>query len=285
MSYSNKNEKNDREVIGLIPAGGRAERITPLPCSKEIYPIGFWSMPGFDSPRPKAVCHYLLEKMALAGISKTYIVLRSGKWDIPDYLGDGNALNMHFAYLMMRLPYGVPYTIDQAYPFIKDNVVAFGFPDILFKPDNAYMHLLNRQRDTKADIVLGLFPVDQPSKWDMVDIDKNHKIRNIFIKPLKTHLRYAWIIAVWTHVFTQFIHDYLNSLPKTEQGNDEKSNIKRKKELYIGEVVDAAVLSKLCVEGVLLKRGFCLDIGTPHDLIKAMHHVNKDMFKRVTHAN
>jgi glucose-1-phosphate thymidylyltransferase len=30
-----------REIIGLIPAGGVAERLSPLPCSKEIYPIGF----------------------------------------------------------------------------------------------------------------------------------------------------------------------------------------------------------------------------------------------------
>ncbi|MEO1560926.1 MAG: dTDP-glucose pyrophosphorylase, partial [Cyanobacteria bacterium J06632_19] len=28
-------------VIGLIPAGGKATRISPLPLSKELYPVGF----------------------------------------------------------------------------------------------------------------------------------------------------------------------------------------------------------------------------------------------------
>jgi len=29
-----------QNVVGLVPATGRATRITPLPCSKELYPIG-----------------------------------------------------------------------------------------------------------------------------------------------------------------------------------------------------------------------------------------------------
>ena len=28
-------------VVGLVPAAGRAKRIAPLPCSKEIFPVGF----------------------------------------------------------------------------------------------------------------------------------------------------------------------------------------------------------------------------------------------------
>jgi glucose-1-phosphate thymidylyltransferase len=83
--------------------------------------------------------------MRLAGVTRAYIVLREGKWDIPAYLGDGTMLNMHLAYLMMRLPFGAPYTLDQAYPFVQDALVAFGFPDIIFQPDDAFVQLLARQ--------------------------------------------------------------------------------------------------------------------------------------------
>jgi glucose-1-phosphate thymidylyltransferase len=62
-----------REVIGLIPAAGQATRIAPLPCSKELYSVGFSSMNSGQDLRPKVVCHYLLEKMRLAGIHKIYI--------------------------------------------------------------------------------------------------------------------------------------------------------------------------------------------------------------------
>lgn len=37
--------------------------------------------------------------------------------------------------------------------------------------------LLNRQTDTNAEVVLGLFPTDLPHKWDMVDIDANVQVR------------------------------------------------------------------------------------------------------------
>ena len=121
------------EVIGLIPAGGVGKRLAPLPCSKEIYPVGFTETDNKRERRPKAVCHYLLEKMRLAGIRKAFVVLRNGKWDIPSYLGDGKMLDMQLAYLMMDLPYGPPYTLNQASPFVKDALVAFGFPDILLR--------------------------------------------------------------------------------------------------------------------------------------------------------
>jgi hypothetical protein len=33
--------KTFQEVVGLVPAGGLGTRTSPLPCSKELYPIGF----------------------------------------------------------------------------------------------------------------------------------------------------------------------------------------------------------------------------------------------------
>jgi len=119
LNSPNRNRSMNREIIGLLPAGGRASRVAPLPCSKELYPVGFHSVGKDGSPRPKVVSHYLLEKMRLADVKKAYIILREGKWDIPTYFGDGKILDMHLAYLMMGLPFGVPYTLDQVYPFIK----------------------------------------------------------------------------------------------------------------------------------------------------------------------
>ena len=102
-----------QEVIGLIPAAGKASRIAPLPCSKELFPLGFRSVDRNGNTRPKVVSHYLLEKMRMANITKVFIILREGKWDIPAYFGNGKMLDMNLAYLMMDLPYGVPFTLDQ----------------------------------------------------------------------------------------------------------------------------------------------------------------------------
>jgi glucose-1-phosphate thymidylyltransferase len=221
------------------------------------------------SLRPKVVCHYLLEKMQLAGISRAYIVLRKGKWDIPAYLGDGTMLDMHLAYLMMRLPFGTPYTLDQAYPFVQDALVALGFPDIIYQPDDAFVHLLTRQAATNADVVLGLFPTDQPHTADMVDLGDNGQIRRIVIKPRQTDLRYTWILAVWTPTFTRFMHEYLATAQTESQPHDIGDGSQRR-ELFVGDVIQAALEAGLEVEKVLFLKGSYLDIGTPSNLVKAL---------------
>ena len=274
MTNRNRDKKDHQEVIGLIPAGGRATRIAPLPCSKELYPIGFRQVEKDGSLRPKVICHYLLEKMRLAGITKTYIVLRDGKWDIPAYLGDGKMFDMHLAYLIMRLPFGVAYTLDQAYPFVQDAIVALGFPDILFQPDDAFVQLLKRQAETNADIVLGLFPTDQPQKWDMIDLDENERIRRFVIKPCKTHLRHTWTIAVWTPVFTQFMNKYLAAIQDVKEKHNAGNNVPEQPELSVGGVMQAAITSSLRVQGVLFPDDTCTDIGTPDDLFKVIRSIS-----------
>jgi glucose-1-phosphate thymidylyltransferase len=50
-----------REIVGVIPAGGQATRLAHLPCSKELFPIG-WHVDNNDNVKPKVVSQYLLEK-------------------------------------------------------------------------------------------------------------------------------------------------------------------------------------------------------------------------------
>jgi glucose-1-phosphate thymidylyltransferase len=253
----NQEIETPKEIIGLIPAGGQGARLGPLPCSKEIYPIGFDQ--GREE-RPKAICHYLFEKMRLADIKKAYIILREGKWDIPAYLRDGKMLGIHLAYLIMDVPFGVPFTIDQAFPFVQEATIAFGFPDIFFEQDDVFVKLLDRLKRNHCDVVLGLFPSDRPDKADMVDIDTEGKIKNIVIKPQLTDLRFTWGAAVWTPFFTKFMHRYVEAMgPFAAQ----------RKELFIGEVVQSAIDEGLQVEARHISDEPFIDIGTSDDLLKA----------------
>ncbi|RMD74724.1 MAG: nucleotidyl transferase, partial [Chloroflexi bacterium] len=68
-------------MIGLIPAGGMATRLGPLPCSKELLPVGGWAEP--DGLRPRPIITYLLAQWQRAGITRAFIVVKPGKWDIP----------------------------------------------------------------------------------------------------------------------------------------------------------------------------------------------------------
>lgn len=256
MRRKGRHVELEREVIGLIPAGGQGLRVGILPCSKEIYPIGFDQS---IEKRPKAISQYLLEKMHLAGVNRAYIVLREGKWDIPSYLRHGKIAEMNLAYLIMDTPFGVPYTIDQAFAFVQEAIIAFGFPDIFFEPHDVFVRLLERLSDHHCDAVLGLFPADRPHKVDMVDIDQRGLIRDIVIKPRQTSLKFTWGVAVWSPTFTRFIHAYVKS---------QEPSAAQQSELFMGNVVRLAIAGGLHVEAVHVSEEPFIDIGTPDDLFR-----------------
>lgn len=270
MIDSNVQVKTRSKLIGLMPAGGKATRLASLPCSKELYPITFRSDEQINDVRPKVICQYLLENMRIADVEQVYVIIRKGKWDIPGYLSDGTMLDMNLAYLMMDLPFGVPYTLDQAYPFVKDSIVVFGFPDILFKPENAFIQLLKCLEKSRADIVLGLFPASNPKKMDMVDLNRDGGVHNIQIKPIKTQLRYTWIIAVWTPVFTDFMHDFVSGDRKMREKNSTDTATDKHQELFMSQVIIKAIRQNIQIDTVLFPDGNCIDIGTPEDLLNVL---------------
>ncbi len=264
--------------IGLLPAGGIGSRIAPLPMSKELYPLGFRQSP--NGVRSKVVGHYLLDRMRLAAIEQAFLILRPGKWDIPDYFGDGAWVNMHLAYLTVHTDAGVPYTLDQAYPFVQDAMIALGFPDILIEPTDAFVRLFDRQSRTQADVVLGLFPTDNPQKVGVVEFDETGQVFNIIEKSPTTTLRWMWAIAIWSPRFTEFLHLYIKNRdqglldparsPNTPLAPPAAPEVKRP-ELPIGDVIQAAIESgDLRVEAECFPDGSYLDIGTPDDLQKAV---------------
>lgn len=250
-----------REVIGLIPAAGQATRVAPLPCSKELYPVAL--RPSKAGMRPKVAAHYLLDSLRAAGIRKAFVILREGKWDIPAYFKDGvDLLDLHLAYLIMRVPHGPPFTLDHAYPFVRDANIAIGFPDVVFRPTDAFVRLLARLEHTGADAVLGLFPSDKPERFDMVEWSEGGRVIGLRIKQPDIGLRYAWMIAVWTPTFTEFMHGHLDALLR--------SGAAQTREFHVGDVIQAAIQAGLWVDGVAFPEGECVDIGAP-DILAQLH--------------
>lgn len=247
-----------KEIIGLIPAGGSASRLGTIPCSKEIFPLGFEGTG--DQRRPKAVSQYLLEKYRAAGATKIQFVLRQGKWDIPAYYGDGAQLGLTISYLMLRHLYGVPYTLDQAYPFVKEARVMLGFPDMLYEPEDCFATLLAQQTAQNADLVLGLYEVNDrvlASRSDMVRWQsETGVIEAMEIKSPTTTLTHSWINAVWGPAFTEFLHQYIQQdLPQREADPTLP-------EIQLGNIFVAAMEAGLKVRAHLFAGETFLDVGT-----------------------
>jgi glucose-1-phosphate thymidylyltransferase len=253
------------EKIGLIPAAGIAKRLGSLAFSKELLPISFNL--NKNEHNLKAVSVYLLEKFQQAGVKKVYTVIRKGKWDILDYYGDGSEIGIQLAYLIMTHPFGVPYTLDQAYPFVKTSKVFFGFPDILFEPENAFTVADAALEQKNVDLIIGLYPVKdktQMQKSDMVQFETNGRVAEIIVKPETTDLKFSWIFAIWKPDFTSFMHDYL----KHDLGKRQKNSIQS--EIYLGHVIQAAIESGLSVFGHVFTDYHFLDVGDPDNFAQAL---------------
>lgn len=256
-----------RRIVGLIPAAGRATRLAPLPCSKELLPVGYRTAGGVT--RPKVVSHYLLEKMRTAGVDEVYVMMRSGKWDIPDYYGDGASFGLNMAYVMVHEPLGPPFTLDRAKPFVRDAIVLFGFPDILFEPGDAFTHALARLDHTNADMVVGVFPSHPDDLFDVIRADEAGRIQRLEIKEILSHESEpgrAWVFAVWRPSFTEFLRAETTRLRELVRTGAPEART----EWPVGSVIDAAIDAGMHVDSVYFPGAKYTDVGKPERLIESL---------------
>jgi len=259
----------DSNIAGIIPAAGLAKRLPRLPVSKEIFPLSVTRGGHSGGPQVNTPFDQLLDKMSFAKIAEIYVVIRRGKWDIPNYLNAVPMSDRNIAYLMMEKPYGSLFSTNQAYPFTAGKTIAFGFPDILFDERDAFQTLLNHASGSNADVVLGLFPSDQPEKVDMVDIDDDGKVRRLVIKQRENHLTHAWGLAVWKPAFSDFIDSFIRHMERQISKNPHKFNL-QEIDIHVGNAIEMALDEGMVVHGIKVSEKPFLDIGTPDDMARAI---------------
>jgi glucose-1-phosphate thymidylyltransferase len=250
------------EVVGLVPAAGHAVRLGHLPCSKEILPIGVRTSRSGE----RRICvlgEVLLDEFARAGIEHVYLIVDPAKSDIVQYFGNGERLGLRLDYVSVKSPSTV-FSIDAAYPFVRRSVCALGFPDTLFPPCDPYSRMIATLQQTGADIVLGLFPTEHASMVDMVRCDRSGRVESILVKPAAAPPGYerTWMNAVWRPHFGDFLHDNLERLA---QRRADKS-----RELFISDVVMAAMEEGMVAYGTAVSDNACLDAGTPETYALAL---------------
>ena len=237
-----------REWIGLIPAGGKATRLGKMPCSKEITPI----TKSEEDGTIRVACSDLLESFSIAKIKQTFIILGHGKWDIPAFLGNGEKQNLNLAYLTIDNSPDVLTTLNTANQFVKGKNVAFGLPDILFEPLDAFSTLIEVQKIYEADIVLGVWPCDEPERFDMVVFGEYDDVEDIRIKKPDIGLEFAWIMAVWSPKITDLLNEMTISNFPEENTNSER---------HLGAVFIEAIKRGFTVKAAPFTAGRHLDIG------------------------
>ena len=163
------------DPVGLVPAAGRAERLQPLPCSKEVYPVG---------GRP--VMDYVVDRLRAAECREVRVVTRPDKADVIE----------HARALGADVVTGNPTTLAASIALglrglDESDVVLVGLPDTLWEPIDGFVRLLEQLGD-RADVVLGLFESDEPERSDVVVLNEQGLVRRVHVKEANPPGNLVW---------------------------------------------------------------------------------------------
>ena len=169
---------------GIIPAAGAGSRMQPLAFSKELLPVG--SRATDHAEQPRAVSEYIIERMALAGVTKICIVVATDKLDILEYYG-GSAGAVDLFYAVQPKPAGLCDAIFRALPLIPaGEAVIIGLPDTVWFPEDALRAL------SDEEFSFLLFPVERPELFDVVLTDEQDAVRQIDVKQPAPRSNWIW---------------------------------------------------------------------------------------------
>jgi glucose-1-phosphate thymidylyltransferase len=214
----------------------------------------------------KVVSQYLFDRMVAGGVGQGIIVLRGGKWDIPAYFGEGEPAGMKLSYVVVGQTLGPPDTLDRAHAFVRHNVVAFGFPDIVLGPPDVFDRLLTRMDVGDVDVVLGLYDVADPHQSDMVELDEKNRVLDIHLKDATSILPHCWGCAVWGPTFTEFMHEAVQEHRDSTAASF--GTIDAGGDLPMGLIFKQAVEAGFKAVGVPFRGQRWTDVGSPRSLLR-----------------
>jgi glucose-1-phosphate thymidylyltransferase len=251
------------QVVGVIPGGGSGQRLAPLPCSKELLPLGFRST--VQGPRPKVIANYLVDALCEARVEQVYWLIDRSKTDIVMYFGGGAEFGVQLAYVPTQGSPSVVHTLVSAAAFLRDRHVLFGFPDIVFEPVGALAVLRRRLFERGADVVLGAVPAPPEIAADRVRVGPDGRALEIRIKPPHCQWPEVWILAAWAPSFTRFLERWLPARASSGAAPGSAAS-----ELYLGHALQAAIEAGMSIEVETFQDGSFIDVGTAPGFARAL---------------
>ncbi|MGI0027447.1 MAG: glucose-1-phosphate thymidylyltransferase [Nitrosopumilaceae archaeon] len=229
---------------GIILHGGYGTRLRPLTHTgpKQLLPIA-----------NKPMSQYALEDLKEAGITEIGIIIGDVYPEkVKEFYGDGKKFGVKITYIFQEKPKGISHAIrlckdfvgdDKFVVYLGDNVLRKGLPEYV-----------KRFESENIDAMILLCEVDDPSKFGVVELDAQKRIKKIVEKPKNPPSKLA---VIGVYFLSPAIFDIIDKLKPSLRG-----------EL---EITDA--LQLLMDDGYLITydtvTGWWKDTGTPEDILHA----------------
>lgn len=239
------------KIVGLLPAAGLGTRLWPYKGPKELLPVLRQRGGAPLEVEPVPVCYFALEAMRDAGVQRCVVVVSEAKTEIIRTLGDGHQLSMELAYVVQREPLGLTNVVRTAAPWLGDARVMFALPDTILSPRDALLRMTQKE----ADVVLGVFPSDEPERLAPVELDPQGAVLKVHDKPENPPAQNTWGAMLWSSRFTDFCTAW--------DQKPERSGV-------LSHAVEDAKAQGMSLEACVFERGRFLDMGTPLGLAQTL---------------
>lgn len=235
---------------GIILAGGSGSRLFPSTksISKQLVPI-------YDKP----MIYYPLSTMMKAGIDEILIISTPNHISLfRNLLGDGSQFGINLFYEVQDHPGGLAQAFIIGESFIDSN------PSCLILGDNIFLGagldelLISANNDTKNATIFS-YRVSNPTRFGVIEFDKNDNILGIEEKPKKPRSNY---VVTGIYFYDSNVSKLAKELSPSSRGELEITDLNLK---YIER------------GNIRLKKmssGFTwLDTGTPESMIEASNFI------------
>ena len=236
---------------GIVLAGGMGSRMYPVAqaVNKQMLPI-------YDKP----MIYYPISVLMLAGIKEILII--STRQYLPNFknlLGDGRRIGVKFTHAIQPKPEGLAQAFIIGEEFIGDESVCLILGDNLFY-GQSFSEFLRRSATLKKGAIVYAYPVMDPERFGVLEIDSNGSAISIEEKPVTPKSNYA---ITGLYFYDNEVVNIAKSVELSARG-----------ELEISDV-NNVYLQRGDLQVELIERVFSwLDMGTPLSMLEASQFVN-----------